>query len=156
MKKNSQSIIIAVLVIIIVASASFFGGMKYQQSKIGSKRFGMGQFAANGQNMRFSGRNNGARAGFGGIVAGDVVGVDANSITVKLSDGSSKIVNLTNSTTYTKTDTASKADVTTGTKVAVIGAKNSDGSVTATSIELNPPKRMGISGKGGATPQVSK
>lgn len=153
MKKNSQSIIIAVLVVIIVGTASFFGGMKYQESKSVAKRPGMGQFAANGGNARFQGRNAAMR---GGIVAGDVVGVDANSITIKLSDGSSKIVNLTNSTTYTKTDTASKAEVTTGTKVAVVGATNSDGSVTATSIELNPPQRMGMSAKGTVSPQASK
>jgi hypothetical protein len=157
MKKNTQSIIIGVLVVIIVGAASFFGGMKYQQSKSLAGRPGMGQFA-NGGNMRFQGANRtgAARGGFGGLVTGDVVASDANSITVKLSDGSSKIVNLTNSTTYSKTDTASKSDVTNGTKVAIMGATNSDGSVTATNVEINPPQRKGMPSKGTVSPQVSK
>jgi hypothetical protein len=82
---------------------------------------------------------------------GDVVSVDQNSITVKLSDGSSKIVNLTKSTTYSKTDAVSQSDVTNGTKVAVIGATNSDGSVTATRVEINPTQPIG-SAYGKASP----
>jgi hypothetical protein len=153
MKKNNQSIIIAILVIIIIGVGAFFGGMKYQESKSLANRPGMGQFEGNEGNMMFerTDGNTNVRRGFGGVVMGDVVSVDQNSITVKLSDGSSKIVNLTKSTTYSKTDAVSQSDVTNGTKVAVIGATNSDGSVTATRVEINPTQPIG-SAYGKASP----
>lgn len=67
--------------------------MKYQQSK--SPRFG------NFQNMR--GGQFQQRAGSGQrIVNGEIISVDDKSITVKLSDNSSKIVILTDTTALNK------------------------------------------------------
>jgi hypothetical protein len=60
-------------------------------------------------------------------------------------DGSSKIVNISPSTTYSKTDTGSKSDLKTGIRVAAIGSPNSDGSVTAQNVQINPMFRIGES-----------
>lgn len=140
MKNNTLTI---VLICIIVAIAAFFGGMKYQQSK---SPFGMGagqfrqrgaQGAMNaGQNGQFRARN----GGFGGGTIGKILSIDAETITVQLMDGSSKIVNLSNTTTISKTATASKSDLKVGDTVAAIGAPNADGSVNADRVQLNPPQ----------------
>jgi hypothetical protein len=137
-----NSVIITIVVAVVVAGIAFFGGMQYQKSQAGTSRFG--QFAQGGsQNGQGFQRNGGVRGGLGGATVGEIVAMDANSITVKLQDGSSKIVNLSGSTTYSKTDSGSKSDLKTGTRVAAFGTSNSDGSITAQNIQLNPAFRTG-------------
>ena len=134
MKNN---MVMTVVIAIVVAAAAFFVGMKYQASKVMTTQ-ATGQF---GQNARFgqgSGRQRGGRGGFGGAAVGEVTALDANSITLKLQDGSSKIVNLSSSTTYSKTDTAAKSDIKVGDRIAAIGSAASDGSISAQNVQLNP------------------
>lgn len=64
--------------------------------------------------------------------------MDSNSLTIKLQDGSSKIVILSDKTAYVKSDKASKTDLKAGETVAVFGTDNSDGSVTAQNVQLSP------------------
>lgn len=141
--------IITILIAIIVAAGAFFGGMKYQQSQAATRSFANGMFIRNGQGGSGTNSRLGGRTGnFGGVTVGDVVSVDADSMTIKLQDGSSKIVNLSSSTTYNKTDTASKSDLKAGEHVAAIGTTNSDGSITAQNVQLNPMFRMNRPGQG--------
>lgn len=130
--KNNQMLMV-VIALIAIAGISFFGGMKYGQSQ-GRNLLG-GQFQR-GSNAQFG------RMGLGRATVGDIVSLDSNSITVKMADGTSRIVNLSSSTTYSKTDTSSKSDLKTGEKVAVFGTENSDGSVTAQNVQLNPMFRI--------------
>ena len=129
---NKTSIIITILVALIVGAAGFFGGMKYDQSKTPATN---GQFVA-----RFGQGGSGGRFGRGGFIPtiGKVVSSDNNSITVQMQDGSSKIINISGSTKILKTDTATISDLSNGTQVAVIGTSNSDGSVDAQSVQINP------------------
>lgn len=60
-----------------------------------------------------------------------------------LKRGSSKIVVLSDKTLINKAEQATKSDLKTGEKVAVFGSSNSNGSVTAQSIQLNPMFRLG-------------
>jgi hypothetical protein len=151
-KKMKNNTILAIILGIVIAAVAFFGGIKYQELKAAATSTGGNRVAGalqgkNGQNGRF------ARGGtFGGATTGEIVSADANSITVKLSDGSSKIVNLSDKTTYTKSDTASKADLKTGEKVAAFGTSNSDGSITATDVQLNPQMFV----RKGVKPQPTK
>jgi len=128
-----NSIIIAILVAIVVGGGAFFGGMKYQQSKQLSfmKQGGTGM-----QGIR-TGANNRMGTGFR-PVNGEILSTDDKSITVKLQDGSSKIVLFSDKTEINKAAEATKEDLKTGEKVAVFGQENSDGSVTAQNIQLNP------------------
>lgn len=142
MKNNSIAIIIVVA--IIVGAGGFFAGMKYQQSQRPS--FG-GQFAGN-----FTGRGQNGGQPRGGAnasrVMGDIISSGNNTVTVKLADGSSKIILLSSSTQINKAVSASTTDLTTGTTISVFGTTNSDGSVTASDIQINP----GIRGQPGASP----
>ncbi len=125
-----NTIIVAILVLIVAGGGGFFGGMKYQQSKQPNfRQFGgqQGQRTGNGTD----------RAGFR-PVSGEIISADDKSITVKLTDGSSKIVLYSDKTEINKAGTATKEDLKTGEKVMVVGTQNTDGSVTAQNIQLNP------------------
>ena len=127
-------------VIIAVGILAFFGGMKYQGSRqpaFNRQAFGGPQGAA-GMRNNAGGGGMGGRAGANRPVSGDVISTDDTSITVKLPDGSSKIVLVTSTTQINKASQATITDISAGTKVAVFGANNPDGSVTAQNIQLNP------------------
>jgi hypothetical protein len=128
-------IMIAIITLLVGAGAGFFGGMQYQQSRrtTAFAQFGQGQGA---NRTRTGAAPNGFRP-----VNGDIIASDNNSITVKLSDGSSKIVILNDQTVINKASQATAADLKTGETVAVFGQTNSDGSVTAQNIQINPIAR---------------
>lgn len=136
---NKNHYIITAVAALIVGVAAFFGGVYYQKSQgraaLGNFR---GQFAAGQFGGGTGAGGRGARFGGGGVVRGQILSSDSNSITVKLSDGSSKIIYLSGSTAITQTTTAEKSALTNGQTVLVIGSVNSDGSVTAQNIQLNP------------------
>jgi hypothetical protein len=130
----NKSIIITVVVALLTAGAGFFGGIKYQQNK---RPVGFGQFGtAQGLRNRTGGNPNAFRP-----VNGEIIESDTNSITVKMPDGSSKIVIFNDKTVINKAGTATPSDLKVGEKVAVFGQTNSDGSVTAQNIQLNPVLR---------------
>lgn len=141
---------------VLCLAAGFGGGMFYaKQSTPQQGQFG--NFQGRGGNRQFGGSGaGGMRFGNGntnGFVRGTVLSQDASSITVKLQDGSSKIVLLSDSTSITKSEKGSASDIAANKEVLVIGKTNSDGSVTAQSVQLDPQigGRMMIR-DGGATP----
>lgn len=131
--KNNQ-ILLTVVIALVLAGGGFFAGMKYQQDK---NPFASGQLQA-----KFHRQND--RAGFNGLkpVTGEITSVDDKSITVKMQDGSSKIVILPDGVTISRTENGSKADLKQGVRVGVFGTENPDGSVTAQNIQLNPIFKM--------------
>ena len=142
---KSNQIISIVILLVIFSGASFFAGTKYQQSKITSQftqRTGANGFTGQGMMNRNSGNTTG-QANRGQITSfrqtiGEIISVDDKSITVKLTDGSSKIILFSDSTVVNQTSTATKTDLKVGTKVAVMGDTNTDGSITSKTIDINP------------------
>ncbi|MCL4417531.1 MAG: DUF5666 domain-containing protein [Actinobacteria bacterium] len=124
--------VLTIVLLIIVGGGAFFGGMKYQQTKRSSFSQQAGTFQRQGRNIM-----GGNRAGFR-PVSGEVISSDDKSITVKLQDGSTKIVLLSDKTQINRAETINKSELKNGEKVAVFGAENSDGSITAQNIQLNP------------------
>ena len=146
MKNNIA--VIAILALLVGGAAGFFGGMQYQKSQ----RPSFGQFAgAGGFGTRGTSGAAGARRNGNGAV-GTILSVDANSMTVKLNDGSSKIVLLTGTTSINKAATAAASDLTVGETVSAFGTTNTDGSVTATNVQINPMMRGPGSPSGTPTP----
>ena len=142
MNKNT-AIIVAVVLIIIAAAGGFYAGLSYQKSQARSSfagRFG----GANGQSL-------GQNANFGSV-RGQVLSMDNNTLTVKLSDGSTKIVILSGSTAFVQSAKASLSDLKTGDTVNAIGTTNSDGSVTAQNVQINPTQQMRPQGGGQQSP----
>lgn len=133
---KNQMIIAVVIALLVGGGAGFFGGVKYQSANRGG--FGPnGDFRGN----RGEGTNQNRTARFGGggrPVIGEILSLDDKSMTVKLTDGSSKIVLLSTNTTYNKASEGAKGDLKKGDRVAAYGTDNSDGSVTAANVQLNP------------------
>jgi hypothetical protein len=139
--------LVTMAVILVIGGAAFFGGMKYQQSKVSPA--GQGQFVAGNP---FSGNRNRDQAGAGtntqtgvgqrrmgnGQVIGEISGVDTKSITVKSADGSSKIILISDKTAINKATSGQISDLKVGEKVSVFGTANTDGSVSGQNIQLNP------------------
>lgn len=137
MKNNS---LLTVILVVVFTAAGFYGGTLYQKNQqlqnINGFAGAAGGRFAGGNGQQFAGRRNGM-----GQVLGTIVSQDSSSMTVKLADGSSKIILLSGSTTYNQSSPATASDLKVGNKVAVFGTTNSDGSVTATNVSLNPVMR---------------
>jgi len=138
MKNNL--IIVAVLALIIGGVVGFLGGIQYQKFQRSQA------FQFNGQATQLNGSGNfragqGSRNGFA-PVTGEIIDSDDKSITVKLEDGSSKIVLLSKETSISKSDSVSISELKKGERVAAFGTQNSDGSITAQNIQLNPMSRI--------------
>lgn len=141
---NKNLIIGAVIGVVVIGGAGFWGGMVYAKSQTPSR----GQFSAQFANGQFGG-GRGARTG-GGITAGQILSKDATSITIKMQDGSTKIVLLGSSTEVMKQASGTTDDLAVGTNVAVTGSANSDGSVTAQTVQIRPAGTpFGGGGQGG-------
>lgn len=137
---DKKLISISLVTFVVAGTLGFFGGIKYAQSKNSSANPG---FALGvGQNRVMGGQQTGTRrvsAGpAGGFVSGDVLSKDDKSITVKMRDGSSKIVFYSVTTSVGKAVTGTAADLATGQQVTVSGTTNSDGSMTAQQIQIRP------------------
>lgn len=132
--KNIPTVAVIILVIV-VGGAAFFGGIKFAESKRSNRA---SQLTDHGGQGQFQGRFGGSG---GRPVNGEIINADDKSITVKLSDGSSKIVLVSDSTSVNKATQGERSDLKTGERVFVVGQENSDGSVTAQNIQLNPAFR---------------
>lgn len=141
MKNN---IIGALVIGVIVAGGAFYSGMQYQNGKnanLAQGRFtggnGGGQYGQFGQNGT-SGRTGGRMMGAGGPSVGSVLSKDDKSITIKLRDGGSRIVFFSPTTEVQRSATGTIADIAIGSDIVVSGAQNTDGSMTAQSIQVRP------------------
>ena len=148
MKNKNTMILVAAVLVIVAAAGGFFGGMMYQKNQTST----LGMMGANGF------RQGGSFAGSSGQstafrpVRGQVLNMDTNSLTVKLSDGSTKLVVLSSSTAFMQSTKAALTDLKTGDTVNVVGTANSDGSVTAQDVQINPPTQGGFMMRGQQAP----
>jgi hypothetical protein len=122
-----------IIAAVAVAVGSFYGGIAYTKSTVPSR----GQFTANGQFSGAPGTNR-TEMRAGGLTAGQILSRDSASIIIKMQDGSTKIILIGSGTQIMKTSAGSLDDLVTGTEVAVTGSANSDGSITAQSVQIRP------------------
>ncbi len=143
--------IILIILGIMVASGAFYGGMQYAQAKARKQALGMRAGFINlspedRQNrMQMAGGPEGSARGAvringanGGMASGEILSRDDKSITVKLGDGGSKIIFISGSTKVIKTVEASIEELSAGEEVVVMGSANSDGSVSALTVQIKP------------------
>lgn len=138
MMKKQVSLPIVVVIAVVLTAGGFFGGMQYQRMQRSAAFGGRNAAFFNGQSgpmgAQMGGRGNN---GTNRPVAGEIQSVDAQGITVKMQDGSSKIVIVPDSAQINEATTSSKQSLSQGKRVVVFGSTNSDGSVTAQNIQLN-------------------
>lgn len=129
MNKNLL-IIVSAAILIIVAGGAFYGGMLYGKSQ-NARTLSGANFQA------FRGNRNGGNGG--GFISGNIISKDSNSITLELpNNGGSKIIFYSGTTQINKFASGVANDLVVGTLVSVVGITNSDGSVTAQSIQIRP------------------
>jgi len=139
--KNKKTI--SIIVGIIIIGIAFFGGMQYGKSTVTPGSFSATDF----QNMRtfdgqgriesFSGASTQeSNLTRGGFTTGEILSKDDSSITIKLPDGGSRIVFISTSTQISKMASSSVGDLAVRDSVSVTGSINSDGSITAQSVQI--------------------
>ena len=140
MKNNILVAVIATAVIF--GGGGYYAGMKSAQATTASNAGGIARFGQGG-----AGGTGGTRGGRGGagFVTGTILSKDATSITVEMRGGAqgetggSKIVLLSGSTQVMKSAQGSTDDLSVGQQVTAMGTDNTDGSVTAQSVQIRPP-----------------
>jgi hypothetical protein len=141
MNKKSTLVIWAIVIAVV-----FFGAGWYIKGS--SSAPSATTAARSGFSGTFSGTA-GARAGRtvagGGLVAGKIVSVDPTSISIQLPNSTSTtattgstVVLYSTGTSILKSVVGSSADLQVGNSVTVSGTTNSDGSVSANSIQIRP------------------
>ena len=140
-KKTNQAIVL-VASIILSLGVGFYTGTKYKPN---NKQDFVNQFNQRNRDQMggsrqpgLSGQRGSGMPGGFRPVAGEIIASDGKTITVKLTDGSSKLVLVTGNTTISKAQSADINNLLVGEKVSVFGNQNPDGSTTAQNIQLNP------------------
>lgn len=145
----NKALPIFIVIALAVGGASFYGGMVYGWNQAATnlsaqrrggfdQQFGGGQFrGGNGANRTGGPGEAGGRNG-AGFVNGEIIAADARSITVKMRDGGSKIILFSDKTEISKFVAGAAGDLQVGENVMVTGTPNSDGSVTAQTIQQRP------------------
>jgi hypothetical protein len=128
---NTKIVGTAVIALVVGFGAGYFAHSS--SGTTGGYAAGMGRTGGAG----FTGAR-GGMAGGGGFLAGTVAAEDSGSITLDTRDGSSHVVLLTPATTVSKSVTGTLSDVSVGSTIIVSGTTNSDGSVSASLIQLRP------------------
>ena len=134
-----KKILPIIITIIIVGGGSFWGGIKYGESRSSLENLPGGNF----QNMDGINRLLGNASGTidrtqSGFLNGEIISKDEQSITLKTADGSSKIIFFSSSTTISEMAEGTMADLEVGEQVMASGKQNSDGSYTAKTIQIFP------------------
>lgn len=151
MKNINKIIAVAMVIAVVLVVVGFFGGTLYQKSQTikpgrnfgGPGGGGIGNFESQAANA--TRRSGGLQGGF---TSGDIIARDNNSITLKLRDGSSRIIFYSGSTTINKQASGTVDDLSVGSSVMVVGNANADGSVSAQNISLRPAGAAGNPGGG--------
>jgi len=141
-----KKVIIMIVCGIVFAGGGFWGGMSYQKSKTTTTMAGA-QSGTPPTDVTGKTRGtppsgdgtppNGGQGGAGGNGAsGEIISKADNSITIKTTDGSTKIVYFTSSTKISKNSTGSSSDLVVGTTVMANGTTNTDKSIAGTTIMI--------------------
>jgi hypothetical protein len=131
MNKTSK-IISGIVILLVVAGGAFYGGMLYATNQAAA--------TATAARAGFAGRGTRTGAAGAGFTAGTILSNDGTSITLQLpaSTGGSKIILYSSATQIAKTTSGTTKDLTPGTSVNITGTANTDGSITAQSIQIRP------------------
>ena len=130
---NKNKMVMMVAGAVIIAGISFFAGIKYDAEKQLSSASGQGGYQGAAGAAR-TGRN------LANLASGEMLSMDDESMTVKLRDGGSRIVFFSGSTQIMKSVAGTASDLKAGDQVSAMGSANTDGSITAESVQIRPAR----------------
>lgn len=133
---------VIIAIAIVFAGGGFWAGMTYAQSKLSPR----GQFAgAAGSAFGRTGANGARSFGGGGATAGTIISSGNGTLTIHLPNATTtgattgtKIVLYDSSTQVEEMQSVSTSNLSAGKNVIITGTPNSDGSITASSIQIRP------------------
>jgi hypothetical protein len=145
LEKNMSKKIVWIVVVIVLLIGAFYGGMIYGKGQTSTSVAGGSSAYSGARGMRGAGGFGGGAAA-GGSAFGQIISKDATSITVQLatptagstSQSGSKIILLDQGTKISKQSNGTLSDLAVGTNVSVAGTANTDGSISAQSIQIRP------------------
>jgi hypothetical protein len=132
---QKQTLIIAAVALVIGLGGGYWGGHAFAS---GTTTPTNGTFTRGGGGAGTFAGGRGAGGAGGGFLSGTVAAKDATSVTIDTRDGSSHVVLVSPTVSVAKSVAGTLADVGIGSTVIVMGTTNSDGSLSATSIQLRP------------------
>jgi hypothetical protein len=136
---NKKTIISVAAAIITSGGLGFITGSNLDKKESSNvRKEQIGDF----QNMRGTGQVGSAIPGGkgmgGGMVSGEVLSIDGQSITIKIQNGGSKIVLVPDDVKVTKSVSTDRSDIKQGENITVIGKANGNDSISAESIQIRP------------------
>jgi hypothetical protein len=144
MKEYKTHIIWGIVVVVALAGGFFWG-----KSIASTTRAGLAG-TAGGFSSSTRSRFAGAGGTTGGFTTGQVAAISSSSLTLQLANGNSEVVFYSSSTLISEPMTVPVSDLSSGTNVMVAGTTNSDGSLTAQSIQVRTATMPGM-GKASST-----
>lgn len=152
---RTVKIVLGVVLVLAVAGGSFVGGMAVGKSQA---RASLPSFDAAGgppgMVVQGSGRpagQSGAGSTRGGMLAGEIVSIDAGVLTLKDQSGEQVQVHVTDTTLIQKQADVTIDDLEAGETVFVSGTRGDDGSYTARSVQVSSQGLI-MGGPGGPMP----
>lgn len=139
MRKYLVHIIWAVIAVIALVGGIFYGKGSVANSTASSAGATRGAYGRTGA--------------AGGLVLGQIVSINGQSMIVSLANGNSEVVFYSTSTQISEPTIVSASSLATGTMVMVGGTSNSDGSLTAQSIQVRSGGSFGGSSGGSGNSQ---
>ncbi len=144
---HKKFLIWAIIIAAVAAGLGFASGSAFEKQKAAKGGFANGgghmvRTGGPGGKYFFRGGAGGQLSGgeriAGGFAAGQILNVNSDNIVIAMPDGSTKIVLLSGSTKIDKSVSGSQSDLKSGESVFVSGTPNSDGSMSANSIDIRP------------------
>lgn len=126
---------IFIIVLIVIGGGAFYGGMKYAIGKNSGRQTQKFQAMSAGGGFK---NNKAGGIGKGDFPIGEIIAKDDKSVTIKIGDGGSKIIFYSDSTKIEKNVSGITADLEIGKTIIVNGKTNTDGSISAQSIQIRP------------------
>jgi hypothetical protein len=151
---NRNTWILVIVVAIVFAGGGYLIG---KQSAASTAATGASAYAGRAGTAGYAGRAGGFSGAGGGATTGTIVATANGSFTIQLPTSTSttattgtKIVLFDNTTMVNELESVPATSLAVGQSVVVTGTANSDGSVTATSIQVRPAGAGGTAGGYGA------